>query len=108
VCETESAASKALRGVLQQYQACIVESYEGRADKPPRDGDADSLDNRRYSLAQRQAFHREMQAAVERGDTATFKDRLGKAVLKDCFQCASHAKWHTEHVHCTMHCGGKH
>jgi pimeloyl-ACP methyl ester carboxylesterase len=101
-----------LKGLLQKYQRCILESYENdmsktnpRALGPLRDG-ATCVAGNICTIQSRRDLFNMLQAQANRGDATNFQTNLQKAILADCFQCTKHSEFHTKQVHCTEDCNG--
>jgi hypothetical protein len=101
-----------LKGLLQKYQRCILESYENdmsktnpRALGPLRDG-ATCVAGNICTIQSRRDLFNMLQAQANRGDATNFQTNLQKAILADCFQCTKHSEFHTKQMHCTEDCNG--
>jgi hypothetical protein len=99
-----------LQGLLQKYKKCIVEQYESPRPPNPALGplrdSATCVDGSSCTIASRLATFQKLQTQANRGDPTNFETMLHSAILNDCFQCGSHAEWHTKQMHCTWDCGG--
>jgi hypothetical protein len=99
-----------LQGLLQKYKKCIVEQYESPTPPNPALGplrdSATCVDGNTCTIASRLATFQKLQIQASRGDPTNFETMLHSAVLNDCFQCGTHAEWHTKQMHCTWDCGG--
>lgn len=97
-----------LQGILNRYQGCILEKYETPQTQnlQVRDLGVTCLAGNPCPLLFRANTFSALSIQAARGDITNFQTKLESILLSDCFGCATHAKWHTKHVHCTMQCGG--
>ena len=99
-----------LQGLLQKYKKCIVEQYESPTPPNPAIGplrdSATCVDGNTCTINSRLTTFAKLQIQANRGDPTNFETMLHSAILNDCFQCGSHAEWHTKQMHCTWNSGG--